>query len=319
MAKNWFYRVGKTEVGPCTVSQIRELAAGGNISGETLLRREDGDQWLRANRIKGLFPESTAAAADEAASDGSSTGEAAGKLFSSAASTVMGLGGSVKGWLADKTKKQESPELSKELAARPDWLQRLTLENQNPQVVTAVVERVKQVMTSTEEIRYIAVQEKPLVNLFPDCAVLTNRRFMLYRQKMLGRADFEDFIWRELRDAKLEENMIGATFSMQTVGGRLLSIDYLPKTQARSLYRFAQEMEEHVLEERRQRDMEEKRAAAGGVFVQNNVPTATPAAAVVVANEDPFERLQKLKKMLDAGLISAAEFESKKADILSRM
>ena len=35
--------------------------------------------------------------------------------------------------------------------------------------------------------------------------------------------------------------------------------------------------------------------------------------------EDPIEVLSKLKKMLDAGLIEQAEYEAKKADILSRM
>lgn len=35
--------------------------------------------------------------------------------------------------------------------------------------------------------------------------------------------------------------------------------------------------------------------------------------------EDPMEVLGKLKKMLDAGLIEQAEYDAKKADILSRM
>jgi membrane protease subunit (stomatin/prohibitin family) len=35
--------------------------------------------------------------------------------------------------------------------------------------------------------------------------------------------------------------------------------------------------------------------------------------------EDPLEVLAKLKKMLDAGLIEQAEYDAKKADVLSRM
>ena len=35
------------------------------------------------------------------------------------------------------------------------------------------------------------------------------------------------------------------------------------------------------------------------------------------ANEDPMEKLSKLKKMLDAGLIEQSEYDAKKAEILS--
>ena len=42
-------------------------------------------------------------------------------------------------------------------------------------------------------------------------------------------------------------------------------------------------------------------------------------AAPQPAAEDPFEVLAKLKKMLDAGLIEQAEYDRKKADVLSKM
>jgi membrane protease subunit (stomatin/prohibitin family) len=54
-------------------------------------------------------------------------------------------------------------------------------------------------------------------------------------------------------------------------------------------------------------------AAPSGRFTQQNAAQAQPAA------EDPMEVLGKLKKMLDAGLIEQAEYDAKKAEILSRM
>lgn len=48
---------------------------------------------------------------------------------------------------------------------------------------------------------------------------------------------------------------------------------------------------------------------------QNN-PTPTPTAGNA---EDPIETLTKLKKLLDAGLIEQAEYDAKKAEILSKM
>jgi hypothetical protein len=76
-------------------------------------------------------------------------------------------------------------------------------------------------------------------------------------------------------------------------------------------------MEEWVREERREREMEEKRAAAGGIVLQGPVPAGSQQSSPV--QEDPVKKLTQLKAMLDGGLITEAEYEAKKADILSRM
>lgn len=189
-------------------------------------------------------------------------------------------------------------------------------EEQDPTAVAQAYERVQQVVTRGEEILYIAVQKRPVVNLAPDCAVLTTRRFIIYRPKLLGRADFEDYIWRDLFDVRLKEGMMGATLTMHTVRRQVVTIDYLPKQQARILYRFAQEMEEKAVEERRARELEERRASAGGIVLQGVSQPATNASAPA---DDPLQTLKKLKEMADAGLITASEYEAKKSDILARM
>lgn len=196
-------------------------------------------------------------------------------------------------------------------------LQKLLNEEQDPNVVQQVYSKVRQILTRDEEVLYIAVQ-KALISLSPDCAILTNKRFIIYRPTLLGGASFQDYIWRDLHDARLSEGMIRSTFTLQTVKGQILSLGDLPKTQARKLYAFAQEMEEAVREERRMREMEEKRAAAGGIVFQGGLPP-TQAAPTPVPQEDPVQKLKKLKEMMDAGLITAQEYEAKKADILSRM
>lgn len=191
-------------------------------------------------------------------------------------------------------------------------------EEQDPSAVAQAYERVQQVVTRGEEILYIAVQKKPVVNITPDCVVLTTRRYIIYRAKLLGRSDFDDYIWRDLFDVRLKEGVLGATLTMRTASGPLVSIDYLPKLQARKLYRFAQEMEEKATEERRVRQLEEHRAAAGGVVVQAS-PNVPAASAASVSADDPMQKLQQLKAMLDSGLITADEYASKKADILAKM
>jgi hypothetical protein len=196
-------------------------------------------------------------------------------------------------------------------------VRKLANDQQDPALVQKIYSKVKDILTKNEEIVYIAIQNTPIVNIAPDAFVLTNRRFVLYQPKVLGRLDFEDFIWRDLTDVKLKEGIFGATITMQTVKGRVLKLEYIPKPQARKLYARAQEMEERVLEERRIREMDEKRAAAGGVVIQSPMPTAQ--SAVAGGSDDPITRLQKLKQMLDSGLITSGEYESKRASIVSQM
>lgn len=189
-------------------------------------------------------------------------------------------------------------------------------DNQDPQAVQQAHGRVSSILTSNEQILYIAVQ-KPLVSLTPDCVVLTNRRFILYHPTLLGGAHFQDYLWIHLANAHLSEGPFNATLSFHVANGARLQIDHLPKQQARRLYSFAQEMEEKVRLERRQLELEEKRAAAGGVVL--NSPAPVPTQSNPVPADDPVAKLQKLKTMLDAGLITSAEYEAKKAEILSRM
>ena len=196
-------------------------------------------------------------------------------------------------------------------------LVRFLSEEQDPKVVETVYPRVQELLTRDEEILYIAVQ-KPMVSLSPEAVILTNKRFIVYRRTLTGRANFKDHLWRNLEDARLNEGMMRATLTLQTTKGQKLTVEHLPKEQARKLYAYAQEMEEKAREERRQRELEDKRAEAGGVVVHTPTESAQPTSSAP-ATEDPVEKLKKLKDMFEADLITAEEFEAKKADILSTM
>lgn len=187
-------------------------------------------------------------------------------------------------------------------------------DEQDPAAVSKIVSKAKDLLTNGETIEYVAVQKKPLVNIAPDGVLLTNKRFMIVRPKLLGMT-FQDYIWRDIGDVHMSEQMLTATITCTIAGGSPLKIDSIPKKQARKIYAIAQEKEERVREERRLRDMEEKRAAAGGITI------AAPAHSQTVAPsaDDPMAVLGKLKSMLDAGLIQSQEYEAKKAEILGRM
>ena len=174
-------------------------------------------------------------------------------------------------------------------------------------------------LTPGEAIEYVAVQ-KGLggIKISPAAVVATNKRFLIYRPTILGTAKFEDYLWVDLLDARISEGMMSATLTFRTVKGTEATIDSLPKTQARRLYTMAQAQEETMRTRRREMELEDKRAAAGG-FVMHQpaaVPTPTPAP-VAMAAPDPVERLKKLKAMLDADLIDKGEYDAQKARILA--
>lgn len=191
-------------------------------------------------------------------------------------------------------------------------------EQQDPKAVEKIFGKVKDLLTTGEEVEYIAVQKKPAVNLSPDCVALTTKRIIFCRPKNLGLSmEFQDYIWKDVADCHMKEEIFGAEFKVKSVKGNVSSIDYLPKAQARKLYQIAQGKEEEQREIRRQRDLEEKRAAAGGVTVTATMPNQT--ADNNIKQDDPMIALQKLKTLLDNGLVTQQEFDTKKAEIISRL
>lgn len=196
-----------------------------------------------------------------------------------------------------------------------DSISQFLTEDQDPVQVEKIYSRVKQLLTAGEKVLYIAVQKPVTVDLSPDVVVLTNRRFMFYKPSMLGRAEFTDYIWRDLSQASLQEHMMRSTLTLTARDGTRIEVPNLTKEQARRLYAIAQEMEENVREELRLREMEEKRASAGGIVLQGGTPSGSTAAPA----EDPLQALSKLKQLAEAGLITNEEFEAKKKEILDRL
>ena len=220
-------------------------------------------------------------------------------------------------------------------------------DEQDPKTVEKVYSRLNDLLNSGEEILYIAVQKKPLVNILPDCIALTNKRILFFTPANLGLSiKFVDFVWKDIVDVFTKEEIIGAIFSVRTTNGAEMGVDYLPKVQARKLYQYAQERKEEEREARRLRDLEEKRAESGAMqfeapaafnspFQQHpaaqpqpvHVVEAAPVPAPVI-HEEPIiaaapkpdeltEKLKKLRMLFDNGLISQEEYNAKKLDLLS--
>lgn len=190
-------------------------------------------------------------------------------------------------------------------------------DSQDPKDVEKIIDKLNGILMSDEELIYVAVQKKPAINISPDCVAISNKRIIFCRPKNLGLSmEFQDFIWRDLKDCNLKENMLGATITVKTIHNLTSEIDYLPKSQARKIYSFCQEQEEIQNEIRRDREIEVIKASAGRINLGTEQDKPTEEKEI---QEDPVETLSKLKQLMDKFLITRDEYEAKKQEVLSRM
>jgi len=207
-------------------------------------------------------------------------------------------------------------------------------DQQDPKAVEKVYTRLVDLLTTGEEIIYIATQKKPIVNILPDCVALTTKRVLFFTPANLGLSiKFIDFVWKDIVDVVIKEEIIGAIFTVKTTNQAEMGVDYLPKVQARKLYQYAQERKEEERELRRQRELEEKRAESGSFNFEHTNSAAvspelepaviapSPAPVPLVVHEEPkdelTEKLKKLRTLFDHGLISQEEYNHKKLELLS--
>jgi hypothetical protein len=122
-------------------------------------------------------------------------------------------------------------------------------EEQDPKAVEKITSKLTDLLMKNEEIGYIGVQKKPAITVFPDSIVLTNKRIIMCKPKNLGLSmDFTDYPWGTVAGAFVKENILGSEFSFSTNTDITISIDYIPKTQARKIYTFAKEQMELLKE-----------------------------------------------------------------------
>ncbi len=61
-------------------------------------------------------------------------------------------------------------------------IDRFLSDEQDPKAVEKVIGKLNDLLTSGEEILYLAVQKKPAVNLLPDSIAISNKRIFYCEQ-----------------------------------------------------------------------------------------------------------------------------------------
>ena len=158
------------------------------------------------------------------------------------------------------------------------------------------------------------------------CIAATSGRFISLNRRLFGGYDSADIRWQDLKETRISAGIFAADLTLiaqnssdLSIGAevnRVWSFEGLNKEQAQAIYRICQQHDQVWREKRRVRELEELRAKSGGVQISGGQSgyAATDAAG---AESEPTRRLRQAREMLDAKLISDAEFESIKAKIVS--
>ncbi len=202
-------------------------------------------------------------------------------------------------------------------------------DEQDPKAVEKVIGKLNDLLTSGEELLYLAVQKKPAVNLLPDSIAISNKRMFYCEPGNLGLTmNFKDISWKNIKEVSFKEEFFGSKFICVPQHGENIVTEFIPKTQARKLHQAANEQLEQYKEMMRQQQLEENRASAASVNVppiQSIIDLPIEEAEIVSApvleeqEDETTLKLRKLKTLYDKQLITKEEYESKKANILDSL
>ena len=236
-----------------------------------------------------------------------------------------------------------------------DNLKKFLNEDQDPKAIEKITAKLQDLLMRNEEVGYIGVQKKP-VTVFPDSIVLTNKRIIICKPKNLGLSmDFLDYDWDDVNATFVKENILGSEFSFSTKSDLTISIDYIPKTQARKISTYAKEqldvlkngtpiiasnavvediveepipLFDDVVEEQIEETETEEvtnfaelapNQAAIYEPIQETISPMQSNSNTGLSQDELFAKLQNYKKFLDIGLILQGEYDNFKQEILSQM
>ncbi|MFL9831203.1 PH domain-containing protein [Flavobacterium sp. ST-87] len=220
-----------------------------------------------------------------------------------------------------------------------DQIKKFLNEEQDPKAIEKITSKLNDLLMKNEEIGYIGVQKKPALTVFPDSIVLTNKRIIICQPKNLGLSmDFIDYTWDQIEGTFVKENILGSEFSFSTKTDMTVSIDYIPKTQARKIFTYAKEQLDFLKnntvhntattakddsgEEVEEIETEEVTHYAEIMPAVSNSTESAPATekpTSELTQDELFAKLQNYKKLLDNGLILQGEYDALKKEILSLM
>jgi hypothetical protein len=188
--------------------------------------------------------------------------------------------------------------------------------------------RPKFLSVSEEELKKLLIQDESLVSTITQAVatsaktlILTNLRIIVYDQGMLS-SSFKDYYFRDMKDARFDMTVLsGGTITINADKGNnagTVTITDLPLQESKHFYSRLQEIERDWWEKKRELELEEKRAVAGGTNISMATPQNTTSQALSSV-EDIESKLLKLKGLFEKGLIDASEYKERKSQLLGQL
>jgi len=188
--------------------------------------------------------------------------------------------------------------------------------------------RPKFMSVSDEELKKLLIQGESLVSTITQAVatsaktlILTNLRIIVYDHGMLS-SSFKDYYFRDMKDARFDMTVLsGGTITINADKGNnagTVTITDLPLQESKLFYAHLQEIERDWWEKKRDLELEEKRAIAGGTNISMaTLPNTTNQ--IPSPGDDIESKLLKLKGLYEKGLIEDSEYKERKSILLEQL
>lgn len=167
------------------------------------------------------------------------------------------------------------------------------------------------ILTTDEEVEKVVVSRNSSNSFYHRSALIaTDKRVLLIEPKYLGLTyQFQDYDWLEVIDIHLKEGIFSARISLSPLpgSGPALVLGSLKKSDARHFYQYGTTRIHEMDDLRREQELEMRRAG----------PVNAPNGPL--HQDDPVEKLQRLKELYESGLITELEYRNKKEQLLDQM
>jgi hypothetical protein len=156
-------------------------------------------------------------------------------------------------------------------------IDRFLSDEQDPKAVEKVLGKLNDMLTTNEELIYLAVQKKPAVNLLPDCIAVSTKRIFYCEPANFGiTMNFKDISWKSIKEVSFKEELFGSKFICVPQHGENIITEYIPKVQARKLYQAAYEQLEGFKEQQLAAEADRRAQQPGAASDRHSSATDIP-------------------------------------------
>ncbi|WP_062371507.1 PH domain-containing protein [Thermococcus guaymasensis] len=163
----------------------------------------------------------------------------------------------------------------------------------------------------------------------PKWLLITDRRIIYLDEKVLGRYDLKAIPYQKLEQVTVKLGVMSSEFTIEGEENINLKLGWMNKEEARKAINAIKDALNTIAVEPVSIDVQKKLTSETWVLKKPKelITRTTPAGALVQhpstaptqKEEDPLEKLKKLKELYDMGVITQEEYEEKRKKLLEEI